>query len=423
MANWEEGYGHVAVKEWVPGAKGPSEFPELAGVKQIAAGGVHGLALMRDGTVKAWGDNGYGQLGDGRQGFESLTNVNQRIARTVEWPAVNKLERVLANGVEKSRPIKVAAGKLSNILAVAIGGRSDYALTSEHTVMAWGSDTEGQLGLDLSEPGPEGCETEVAHFPRSEACGTVPRVVEWTNPRTHKREPLKEVETIVAGALSAYALLQNGHVVSWGGNREGQLGTGAATAPPHSSELPPEEVKLNNGKEGISGEALSGVVELAAGFDNVLARVQKNGREGVVGWGSAGQGALALEVGKAPVVNCRNELSPRPEAPEPIACVKKATAIPRLEALHPQALTAGNDYGLALSAGNVYSWGRNERGEAATGMLRGTPKTRPPARTSRKRATPNRPRSEGSGGCRPSRRGPRRRSRSSKTPPNARKLR
>ncbi len=369
MANWEEGYGHVAVREWSFGAKGPSEFPELTGVKQIAAGGVHGLALMKDGTVKAWGSNQYGQLGDGKQGFESLTNVNQRVARTVEWPAVNKTEKIVKNGAEKSRTIKVAAGKLSNILAVAIGGRSDYALTSEHTVLAWGSNTEGQLGLGLTEPGPEGCETEVAHFPRSEACSTVPRSVEWINPRTRKKETLKEVKTVLAGALSAYALLENGHVVSWGGNREGQLGTGAPTVPPHSSELPPEEVRLNDGKEGMSGEALSGVVEIAAGYDDVLARVQKAGSEQVLGWGAAGQGALTLETRRAPVVNCRNEPPAKQEAPEAIACVRKATPIPRLQALHPQELAAGNAYGLALSAGKVYAWGRNERGQLGNGKL------------------------------------------------------
>ncbi len=414
LANWEEGYGHVAVREWVRGAKEPSEFPPLTGVKQIAAGGVHGLALMQNGTVTAWGNNEYGQLGDGKQGFESLTNTNQRVAKTVEWPAVNKVEKVLIKGVEKERTVKIATGKLADILAVAASGDSDYALTSEHTVLAWGSDTEGQLGLDLSEPGPEGCETEVAHFPRSEPCSTVPRLVEWTNPKTGRREPLKEVETVVAGRFSAYALLADGHVVSWGGNREGQLGTGAVTQPPHASEYPPAEVRLNDGKEGVSGEPLSGVLELAAGYDSVLARIEKGGREEIFGWGSDGEGALALEPGTAPVANCRNELSPKQEEaklrqiyeeeqaisrleeaiasqeaagknaealqdqlaqdekklkslPEPIACVKKAVPIPRLEALHPQALAAGTDYGLALSGGRVYAWGRNEYGELGNG--------------------------------------------------------
>jgi alpha-tubulin suppressor-like RCC1 family protein len=38
----------------------------LTGFTKIAAGSFHNLALRSDGTVWAWGDNQYGQLGDGR---------------------------------------------------------------------------------------------------------------------------------------------------------------------------------------------------------------------------------------------------------------------------------------------------------------------------------------------------------------------
>jgi adhesin/invasin len=37
----------------------------LVGVKQIAAGGEHVLALMNDHTVRAWGNGAYGRLGNG----------------------------------------------------------------------------------------------------------------------------------------------------------------------------------------------------------------------------------------------------------------------------------------------------------------------------------------------------------------------
>ena len=37
----------------------------LAGVRFVAGGRDHGLAVLGDGTVRAWGANTYGQLGDG----------------------------------------------------------------------------------------------------------------------------------------------------------------------------------------------------------------------------------------------------------------------------------------------------------------------------------------------------------------------
>ncbi|MBP9604764.1 MAG: chromosome condensation regulator RCC1, partial [Chromatiaceae bacterium] len=39
--------------------------PVLTGVAVLAAGGYHTLALKTDGSLWAWGDNGSGQLGDG----------------------------------------------------------------------------------------------------------------------------------------------------------------------------------------------------------------------------------------------------------------------------------------------------------------------------------------------------------------------
>jgi alpha-tubulin suppressor-like RCC1 family protein len=37
----------------------------LTGVAFVAGGRDHGLAVLGDGTVRAWGANTYGQLGDG----------------------------------------------------------------------------------------------------------------------------------------------------------------------------------------------------------------------------------------------------------------------------------------------------------------------------------------------------------------------
>jgi len=43
----------------------PVAVKELGEVTEIAAGGQHGLALLKNGTVVAWGSNSFGQLGNG----------------------------------------------------------------------------------------------------------------------------------------------------------------------------------------------------------------------------------------------------------------------------------------------------------------------------------------------------------------------
>src|SRR5262245_58828704 len=48
----------------------PAPVLGLTGIKQIAIGMAHGLALRQDGAVFAWGANGAGQLGNGQEGGE-----------------------------------------------------------------------------------------------------------------------------------------------------------------------------------------------------------------------------------------------------------------------------------------------------------------------------------------------------------------
>jgi alpha-tubulin suppressor-like RCC1 family protein len=49
----------------------------ITGVKQIAAGDLHTVALKNDGTIFAWGLNNYGQLGDGTT-VDSYTPIQVR---------------------------------------------------------------------------------------------------------------------------------------------------------------------------------------------------------------------------------------------------------------------------------------------------------------------------------------------------------
>jgi alpha-tubulin suppressor-like RCC1 family protein len=85
----------------------------LTGAAAVAAGGSHSLALRDDGTVRAWGDNVLGQLGDG-------------------------------TATDRYSPVAVQG--LTGAAAVAAGGVHSLALRDDGTVRAWGYNFDGELG-------------------------------------------------------------------------------------------------------------------------------------------------------------------------------------------------------------------------------------------------------------------------------------
>jgi len=87
---------------------------QLLDIRAIAGGTNHSLALRSDGSVWAWGNNDYGQLGN------------------------NRTEPSLV-------PVPVI-GLTSGIRAIAAGDSYSLALASDGTIWAWGKNDNGQLG-------------------------------------------------------------------------------------------------------------------------------------------------------------------------------------------------------------------------------------------------------------------------------------
>jgi alpha-tubulin suppressor-like RCC1 family protein len=58
----------------------PVTVNNLSGVKTLATGWYHSLALKEDGTVWAWGDNYYGQLGNGTNGLNAKSSTPVRVS-------------------------------------------------------------------------------------------------------------------------------------------------------------------------------------------------------------------------------------------------------------------------------------------------------------------------------------------------------
>jgi alpha-tubulin suppressor-like RCC1 family protein len=166
----------------------PLAVAGLSGVTAISAAGEHAMALLANGRVMAWGADSEGQLGDGA-------------SKTTGTPTA-----VCAPG-ELSR----CAHDLEGVSAIAAGDHTGLAL-SDGDVLEWGSNYNGQLGDD-SFTGPETC--------GSESCSRSPVAVSG----------LREVTAIAAGSFDTSSLaVADGQVMTWGGNSWGQLGDGTDTA-------------------------------------------------------------------------------------------------------------------------------------------------------------------------------------------------
>src|SRR5690606_13348977 len=91
----------------------PVNVVGLTNVVAITAGGEHTCAVLDDGTARCWGDNFAGDLGNG-------------------------------GGGTSSSPVAVAG--LSGAVGIAAGGQHTCALLDDGTARCWGRNHDGQLG-------------------------------------------------------------------------------------------------------------------------------------------------------------------------------------------------------------------------------------------------------------------------------------
>ena len=204
-------------------------------VVAVAIGNAHSLALCSDGTVAAWGWNGYGQVGD-----NTTTSRNVPVAVNTAWG------------------FSALYGK--SVVGIAAGFNTSLALCSDGTVAAWGWNSNGQIGDNTSGT------NRLAPVAVNTASG-ISALYD------------KTVVAIAAGWQHCLAQCSDGTVAAWGYNFHGELGDNTAT-----SRSVPVAVNTDSGVSALYGKT---VVSIAAGDADSLALCSDGT---VAAWGYNGYG-------------------------------------------------------------------------------------------------------------------------------------
>ena len=193
----------------------------LTGVAAIGAGYNHSLAVKTDGSAWSWGRNSGGQLGNGTVSSGATSTPVQMIGVSGAVGVYGGLEHsviLLSDGTLKAagqngerqlgdgttatqRLTAVTVAGLSNIEAVAVGSRHNLALDDEGRLWVWGDGAKGALGTG--------------------GWGAV-------NPATVLSAPT-DVSFIGTAWEHSIAIDANGIVSTWGTNWSGELGDGTTT--------------------------------------------------------------------------------------------------------------------------------------------------------------------------------------------------
>jgi alpha-tubulin suppressor-like RCC1 family protein len=285
---------------------------------QVSAGIGHTLALKSDNTLWAWGDNTYGQLGNGTRVDRSFP---VQITSAIGWTSVcagadytlalktdgtlwawgRNNSGQLGDGTNIDRYTPVQVGTESTWSKIAAGYGHCLALKNDNTLWAWGLNKSGQLGdstfIDKNYPvqvGPAG---------------------NWS--------------LIAAGYGHSLAIKKDSTLWTWGLNDNGQLGDGTFV----TSNVPAPMGSENNW------------VAMSAGYAHNLA-LRNDGT--LWAWGDNSYGQLGEGT-----TNDRNTPGKIGNSDDTWAAVA---------ATHKHSLAIKTD-------GGLWAWGRNNYGQLGDGTI------------------------------------------------------
>lgn len=215
----------------------------LAGVTQLGMGSGHTCALLTNQTVECWGNNSFGQLGNGTFTASSTP--------------------VLAKGI-------------TGVTAIAVGSQHTCALKTDGTLRCWGANDHGQLGngkttnsnAPVKVTGLAGVTTFTAGFFHSCAVIAGGVVKCWgrndtgalgNNSHTDSSTAvsvtgLSGITGLGAGEYHTCAVTASKSLECWGDNEAGQLGDGQSLdGPTYDSPVPVAVTGLGGSVSSVDG--------------------------------------------------------------------------------------------------------------------------------------------------------------------------
>ena len=312
--------------------QGPQTVNGITTAIAVAAGYQHSCALLQDGRVQCWGDNTYGQLGNGaaippgtQRGGDStqhstepvdVVGINSAVAITAAhgfhscavlqdgtvkcWG--DNVSGQLGDGSRNGTSTPVTVQGITNAVSVSAGDFHTCALLQDGTASCWGSNGSGQLGdgtgRDSDTPvmvsgisNAVSVDAGVAHNCAALADGTArcwganrwSQIGDETPSAYNVYAPgvvygISSALSVTAGHDHSCAVLAGGLVRCWGLNTYGRLGDGR-TGGPDSNSIPTLVVDISPtygssdrtvatvDEKGLATGWAQGSTTITAGFD------------------------------------------------------------------------------------------------------------------------------------------------------------
>jgi Regulator of chromosome condensation (RCC1) repeat len=203
----------------------------------VSAGFTTAGAVGSDGAIYLWGQNNFGQLGDG-------TTTNSSCPEALTLPG----------GLPTS--------------SLSVGTTSVLALAANGQVFAWGDSASGSTPSPATLPAGISATEVLVGNDDAFMIGSDGDVYEWpswppTNPPSQVSLPPGVSALGISSGVDAYYILgSDGNLYAWGSNPNGQLGNGTTSASPVPTKvlLPP-----GTSAAAMSGGAYFGLVVLNSG--------------------------------------------------------------------------------------------------------------------------------------------------------------